>query len=435
MRMLTLDDATVFALVSGLWKGERPPFQRGCVLRGTNFRGDGLLDFSDVVELDVEARHITERRLLDGDLVIERSGGGPKQPVGRVALFAAPDDRMFFTSNFTTAIRVLDRSRMDPRFVALYLQAIYAGGATETLQRATTGIRNLDWQEYLQFEIPELELGLQRRVVSLVEGVRAASVNEEAQAELSLALKRTALGLLLTHGFCLEPKKDTAIGPVPQSWIVDRLDAWADVVSTRMSYSELEAATPSSKSDAVPVLGVKVSDMNLAGNETSINRAACSVRVDAAVASHRCAPPATVVFPKRGAAIATNKKRLTTTWTAFDPNVIGVHARHRISPRFLFHWFQAFDLKTITEPGPTPQLNKKNLEPLLLAAPASREEQDQIVRLLDMLDIKLDLHRRKRATYLELFNALLARLLNGTGDIFEKDSAAPNGDTREAVTA
>lgn len=66
----------------------------------------------------------------------------------------------------------------------------------------------------------------------------------------------------------------------------------------------------------------------------------------------------TIVFPKRGAAIATNKKRLTDTWSVFDPNVIGVVPGGSINPRFLFQWFQFFDLKGITESGPTPQLNK-----------------------------------------------------------------------------
>lgn len=179
--MTKLADENTFQLVGGLWKGERDPLVRAGVIRGTNFRGDGLVDFSDVAELDVEARHVGAKRLQPLDIVVERSGGGPKQPVGRAALFLPPDDRIYFTSNFTTAIRVVDRSRFDPRFVAHYLHALYLSGATETLQRATTGIRNLDWQQYLQFEIPEYDLGHQGRIVHVLDVLRSAALTVEQQ--------------------------------------------------------------------------------------------------------------------------------------------------------------------------------------------------------------------------------------------------------------
>ncbi|MRT32454.1 restriction endonuclease subunit S, partial [Xylella fastidiosa subsp. multiplex] len=53
------------------------------VLRSTNFAGDGMPDFDDVVELEVENRHFASRQLQPGHIITDRSGGGPKQPVGR----------------------------------------------------------------------------------------------------------------------------------------------------------------------------------------------------------------------------------------------------------------------------------------------------------------------------------------------------------------
>ena len=174
MKRISLNDESNFQLIAGLWKGERAPLKPAKVLRATNFGGDGLLDFDDVVELEVEERHFAERQLAQGDIVVERSGGGPRQPVGRVALFVPPDDRPYFSSNFTTTLRVRDRDTFDPDYVALYLHALYLGGATETLQRATTGIRNLDWHEYLRLEVPVLPLDAQKGLVQLIGGVRKA---------------------------------------------------------------------------------------------------------------------------------------------------------------------------------------------------------------------------------------------------------------------
>ena len=156
-------------------------------------------------------------------------------------------------------------------------------------------------------------------------------------------------------------QKETEIGLVPESWAVDRLDQYAHVISTRMAYSELEIIAPAPEENSVRVLGIKVSNMNLPGNEVELQSAAVEKTMLRANAERRAAPPRTIIFPKRGAAIATNKKRLSTTWTVFDPNVIGVVGRDGLDQEYLFQWFQTFDLRTITEPGPTPQLNKKNL--------------------------------------------------------------------------
>lgn len=420
MKLVSLNDESHFQLVSGLWKGERGPVKPAKVLRATNFAGDGLFDFSDVVELDVEERHFAERKLARGDIVVERSGGGPKQPVGRVALFVPPDDRPYFSSNFTTTLRVLDRNTFHPEYVALYLHALYLAGATETLQRATTGIRNLDWQEYLRFKVPVCSLDEQSELVRLIGGARTAYRIEHELMEVSIELKRAAMTFLFMRGMRGEAQKTTEIGLVPESWKVKRLDSLARVVGTRMAYSELESMQPAREND-VRVIGIKVSDMNRAGNEAVLISAALEKGLDAKLAEYRCAPPGTIVFPKRGAAIATNKKRFTNSWSVFDPNVIGVVPGDSINPGYLFHWFQSFDLRTITEPGPTPQLNKKHLDPLLIPTPADAEEQREIAALLDAMDRKIALHRQKRAVLEELFQSLLHKLMPGESRVADLD--------------
>jgi type I restriction enzyme, S subunit len=161
--------------------------------------------------------------------------------------------------------------------------------------------------------------------------------------------------------------------------------------------------------------------MNLRGNEVELQTALIEKMMDRAAAEYRCAPPRTIIFPKRGAAIATNKKRLSTEWTVFDPNVIGVVGGAALEQDFLFQWFQIFDLRTITEPGPTPQLNKKNLEPLIIPVPPTLEEQREIVAILDAIDRKIDLHRKKRAVLDDLFKALLHKLMTGEIRVVDLD--------------
>ena len=101
---------------NGLWKGKRPPFVKVGVIRNTNFTKGGILDDSDIAYLEVEKKQYETRRLEFGDLILERSGGGPKQAVGRVIAFEKEAGEFSF-SNFTSIIRIKDKTRLHHSFL------------------------------------------------------------------------------------------------------------------------------------------------------------------------------------------------------------------------------------------------------------------------------------------------------------------------------
>lgn len=313
----------------------------------------------------------------------------------------------------TTELLVLrPKERVDPRFL---VGVVHTPSFVEHAVAGTAGVQHprTSWSHICEFEMPYFDSDEQAKIAGLLWEVHDALAAGEAAIQVGADLKRAAMRSLFTRGLRGEVRKETEIGPVPESWAIGRLDRHATVVSTRMSYSELETLQPSLDEDAVTVLGIKVADMNLPGNEVGLATSALEKRVGRQIAEHRCAPPRTIVFPKRGAAIATNKKRISAEWSAFDPNVIGVIAGDDVDQDFLFHWFQTFDLRTITEAGPTPQLNKKNLEPLIIPVPPTLEEQQQIATVLNAVDRKINLHRRKYAVLNELFKVLLHKLMTG----------------------
>ena len=97
---ITLENPNFFDFGNGLWKGKKPPFRKVTVIRNTNFTDSGKIDYSNVAVLDVEEKQFEMRSLRLGDIIIERSGGGPKQPVGRVVFFDNKNGDYSF-SNFT----------------------------------------------------------------------------------------------------------------------------------------------------------------------------------------------------------------------------------------------------------------------------------------------------------------------------------------------
>ncbi len=132
---------------SGLWKGKQPPFKSVGVIRNTNFNADGTLNNLDIAYLDVEERQFVKRALLFGDIILEKSGGGPKQPVGRVILFDKHEGEYSF-SNFTARIRLKNPRILGPAYLHRYLHWVYQAGVTESMQSHSTGIRNLNLNSY-----------------------------------------------------------------------------------------------------------------------------------------------------------------------------------------------------------------------------------------------------------------------------------------------
>jgi len=104
---------------SGLWKGEKEPLRIVKIIRNTNFTKNGFLNIQNIAEHPVEINQLESRLLQYGDIILEKSGGGPSQPVGRVALFNIHDGEYSY-SNFTSRIRIVDE-RVNPIYLWLIL--------------------------------------------------------------------------------------------------------------------------------------------------------------------------------------------------------------------------------------------------------------------------------------------------------------------------
>lgn len=191
------------------------------------------------------------------------------------------------------------------------------------------------------------------------------------------------------------------------NWKVGVIGENCSIASSAMSYSQLLNKIPDDT--GVEVFGIKVSDMNIRGNEVEITRANLMKKINENEVKKRTVKPGSIVFPKRGAAIATNKKRISTHPLVLDPNLIAVVPSADVNLRFLYYWFSTFDLKSITEPGPTPQLNKKNLYPLKFPLPRINE-QIQISNILTLIQKAIEQQSKIVEISAELKRSLMVKL-------------------------
>src|SRR5262249_11273368 len=132
-----------------------------------------------------------------------------------------------------------------------------------------------------------------------------------------------------------------------------------------------------------------VSDMNRPQNRGYITDSQLAFRYpgDKAVL-RKFLQPNSLVFPKRGAAIGTNKKRVTRHLSILDPNLIGIEPSNEFNSDFLFGFFERFDLRSLQDNNPIPQLNKNDVELVSVPFPPL-EEQREIASVLRAIDIKV----------------------------------------------
>lgn len=200
----------IVSVLNGLWTGKKPPYCQAFVIRSTNFTKDCRLDLADVANLQVEQRQFDNRELKKGDILVEKSGGGPKQPVGRVVLFDKTE-RGFSFSNFTSVLRIKNPTIISYYFLYWLLYFCYLSGKTIPMQKYTTGIRNLQMSEYKELKVSLPSLVEQKRIVEKLDKIFAAIDKAKSQTEKNLQnvgeIFETTLRSCFAQGRHLWPQK------------------------------------------------------------------------------------------------------------------------------------------------------------------------------------------------------------------------------------
>lgn len=182
---------------------------------------------------------------------------------------------------------------------------------------------------------------------------------------------------------------------------------------------ELKSGTtipPKLEKPSGDVLYAKVGDMNLFGNE--VEMVLSSRFIDFTdLKESQIIPEGSVIFPKRGGAIFTNKRRKIVKPTIVDLNTMALVPSRSLIPDFLYYWFLRIDLTDLTSGSSIPQINNYSFDNICISFPKSLSEQRFIVAKLDTLSIetkKLEgIYKQKLADLEELKKSVLKKAFSG----------------------
>ena len=164
------------------------------VVRVTELKAHGRIDPSSAVTRSVTLKQLASRELQEGDLLLEKSGGGPNSPVGRVGYFSQEGTRTV-CSNFMQLMRP-DISKVLPKYLFYFLDGFHSNGGTIPMQTATTNIRNIKTPQYMDIDVPVPCIDEQLEIVGLLEDhlsrLDAASIDVK-QARIKAAQFRASV--------------------------------------------------------------------------------------------------------------------------------------------------------------------------------------------------------------------------------------------------
>ncbi|WP_197492614.1 restriction endonuclease subunit S, partial [Methylomonas methanica] len=135
-----------------------------------------------------------------------------------------------------------------------------------------------------------------------------------------------------------------------------------------------------------PYFFLKVSDMNLPGNEKYVTVSQNFID-DAAAARMRAKihPPGTIIFPKIGGAIATNKRRILTRGSAIDNNCLGITFNQELPIDWCYLLLTTIDLSIYQAGTAVPALQQGILEQIPILLPPLAEQHRIVAKVEELM--------------------------------------------------
>ena len=251
-------------------------------------------------------------------------------------------------------LRLKEPKRWEPRFLGRLLDGLFPKLNAEAQSRGAT-IPHVDKAKLEEIDFPLIDPTEQRRIAAILD--KADAIRRKREQALTLADDFLRSVFLEMFGRPGQPNP---------SLPTDGLGRICDLFAG----NSLPGGTTFNGQEHGLLL-LKVGDMNLPGNEDVVQVAREWIDEGRVSGPAIRAPKDAIVFPKRGGAIATNKKRVLGRDCILDPNLMAVAPKtgSPISFRFLRVWFDLLDLSTLSNGSTVPQLNKGDLKPLELPIP------------------------------------------------------------------
>lgn len=372
---------------NGAW-GDEPDGDGDVVcIRAADFDGQlGRLNDGERTLRSVDRGTFAKISLRPGDIILEKSGGGEKQLVGRAVIF--DDDEPSITSNFLARGRPAED--VEPDFLNYLLLALYNARATFAHLKQSTGIQNLDLGSFLNIKVRFPPLETQRRIARFLDEktARIDGLIEKKRALLDrLAEKRQAL---ITRAVTKGLNPDAPMKPSGIDWLGDIPAHWEVLPVKRVAKLE-SGHTPDRKVDAYwedcEIPWVSLNDTAVLRSADYISDTTFNINeLGLANSSARLLPARAVVFT-RDATIG--ESAITTRPMAVSQHIIAwLCHEDRVVPEYLLFTIYGMtgELSRLTNGSTIGTIGLGDVKSIRMALPPLDEQKAIIAAIVDAKD-------------------------------------------------
>jgi type I restriction enzyme, S subunit len=423
------------------------------------------IDLSDVMQMHFEPKEVERFELAPGDILLNE--GQSRELVGRPAMYRGELPGACFTNSL---VRFQASEAVEKKYALELFRYWLKSGFFQSIAQITTNIAHLGAGRFAELDFPLAPLNEQRRIVAKLEALQARSrrarealdavpslLEKLRQSILAAAFRgdltkdwraqnpniEPASALLARirterrekweeselaklkakgkpptddrwRGKYKEPERvdTTGLPELPEGWCWVSLEESGLIESGQTTDGLSEHV--SSKDRHVPWF--RVGDMNHEDNAEFMTSP--EIWLSEADVRHfglHVRPPGTIIFPKRGGAIATNKKRRLARPSAYDLNTMGVVPIDLLAD-YLWTWFQTVDLGQLNTGTSVPQINHRDIAPLALPVPGLHEIA-RVAKAVEAAFARLrnisDAYRSATTELADLDRSTLARAFRG----------------------
>ncbi len=310
----------------------------------------------------------------------------------------------------TEWLPIVPNEGIDQDWLYFLMYSQWVMPVAKTLVTGSTPSRQrVDPKSFYEITVPVPEMREQQAIARILTLVDSTIRHQTEKIELLGTLKRAAMQTLFTRGLRGEAQKETAIGPMPESWEVVRI---GDMFTIEQGLSL--KGNLATDGGGTPFLRTS----NVYWGE-----------IDLQTVSHmqiNGAPPPNKLL-RQGDLLVCEGGEIgrAAVWNGEIDTYLYQNHLHRLrptdgiqmNPKYAMAWLEeGFKHRNAYEGAGNrttiPNLSRARLAELTMPCP-QLDEQREIVAILDAIDRKIDLHRRKRAVLEELFKTLLHKLMTG----------------------
>ena len=324
------------------------------------------ITMTDKVEIDT-----TQNEVKYGDVLFTTSSETPEE-VGMSSVWLGDTPNIYLNS-FCFGFR--PNQKIDPYFLGYSLRAPYMRDKIKILAQGISRY-NISKNKVMELEISLPNNNEQKLLGDFLQHIDLIITLHQRKLD-NLKLKKKALlqKLFPKNG---ERYPELRFPGFTDAWEQRKLGEFVKIISGDAPSTFISGNC----------IYVKVDDLNYSDRI----QLSSSNLVNANPKAHLVNKGATI-FPKRGAAIMTNKVRIMGKDGYLDTNMMAL-IPEEIDKDFLFTFIQKTGLYKIADTSTIPQINNKHIEPYMIQVP-SEKEQAYIGVVFEKIDKIITLHQRK----------------------------------------